>query len=218
MTDFSTRLKIKMGSLEHTIHGENMADHLNKNAVSALPITDYPILRTSLRTGDLLFASGDYLVSRAIQKVTKSPWSHIGIIFKIEEIDRVLLLESVEDMGVRFVPLSKYTDDYENGAPYDGRLVVARVNDFAPSEIAPIAKFGIDELTRPYDKDEVSKIIARIALKIGKLERDREYICSELVYECFLKAGRSFAYNENNFISPEEIWRDSKVAFLGRFR
>lgn len=195
-----------------------MAEHLSKSAVAALPVTEYPVLRASIRTGDLLFASGDYLVSQAIQKVTKSPWSHIGIIFKIEEIDRVLLLESVEDMGVRFVPLSKYTDDYENGAPYKGRLVVARINDFAPSEIAPLARFGIDELTRPYDKDEVSKIIARIALRIGKLERDREYICSELVYECFLKAERSFAYNENKFISPEEIWRDSKVAFLGRFR
>jgi len=195
-----------------------MAEHLSKSAVAGLPVTEYSVLRAGLRTGDLLFASGDYLVSQAIQKITKSPWSHIGIIFKIEEIDRVLLLESVEDMGVRFVPLSKYTDDYENGAPYKGRLVVARINDFAPSEIAPLARFGIDELTRPYDKDEVSKIIARIALKIGKLERDREYICSELVYECFLKAGRSFAYNENKFISPEEIWRDSKVAFLGRFR
>lgn len=194
-----------------------MAEHLSKSAVAALPTTEYKVLRSSLKTGDLLFASGNYLVSQAIQKVTKSPWSHIGIIFKIEEIDRVLLLESVEDMGVRFVPLSKYTEDYENGAPYDGRLVVARINDFAPSEIAPIAKFGIDELTRPYDKDEVSKIIARIALKIGKMERDREYICSELVYECFLKAGRSFAYNENKFISPEEIWIDSKVFFLGRF-
>jgi uncharacterized protein YycO len=218
MTALPTRLKIKMGSLEQTRHGENMADHLNKNAVSALPITDYPILRASLRTGDLLFASGDYLVSRAIQKVTKSPWSHVGIIFKIEEIDRVLLLESVEDMGVRFVPLSKYTKDYEKEAPYDGRLVVARINDFIPSEIEPIAKFGIDELTRPYDKDEVSKIIARVVLKIGKIERDREYICSELVYECFLRAGRAFVYNENKFISPEEIWRDTKVEFLGRFR
>lgn len=195
-----------------------MADHLNKNAVAALPTTGYDVLRASLRTGDLLFASGNYPVSQAIQKVTQSPWSHVGIIFKVEEIDRVLLLESVEDMGVRFAPLSKYTDDYENGAPYDGRLVVARINDFAPAEIAPMAKFGIDELTRPYDKDEVAKIIVRIALKIGKVDRDREYICSELVYECFREAKREFTYNANKFISPEDIWRDSKVQFFGRLK
>lgn len=58
--------------------------------------------------------------------------------------------------------------------------------------------------------------MARVTLGIGKKERDREYICSELVYECFSNAGREFDYDERGFISPENIWLDEKVSLVGR--
>jgi hypothetical protein len=195
-----------------------LAEHLEKSDIKALPVTAYTELRSKLRTGDLMFASGDYLLSQAIQSVTESPWSHVGVIVRLKEIDRVLLLESVEDSGVRFAPLSKYTNDYADGKPYRGRLAVARVSDIQPPAVAKVTQFGVDELTRPYDKDEVAKILARVALGIGRKERDREYICSELVYECFAHAGREFNFDPKGFISPGMIWRDPKVSFLGRFQ
>jgi hypothetical protein len=71
-------------------------------------------------------------------------------------------------------------------------------------------------LTQPYDKDEIAKILARITLGIGKKERDREYICSELVYECYFHAGKNFAFNPKGFISPEDIWEDGKLSLVGR--
>ena len=85
-----------------------MAMHLESNEIKELPVLPYSEVRAKLRSGDLLFTSGDYLVSKAIQKVTGSPWSHVGIVFRLDSIDRMLLLESVEDMGVRFAPLFKY--------------------------------------------------------------------------------------------------------------
>jgi hypothetical protein len=85
-----------------------MATHIDSKEIKALPVIPYPDLRAQLKSGDLMFASGDYLVSQAIQEVTASPWSHVGIVFYLQNIDRMLLLESVEDMGVRFAPLSKY--------------------------------------------------------------------------------------------------------------
>jgi hypothetical protein len=193
-----------------------MADHIQAKAIEALPVTPYPDIRTKLKSGDLLFTSGNYLVSKAIQKVTDSPWSHVGIVFRLDSIDRLLLLESVEDMGVRFAPLSKYILDYEHGKPYKGRAVLARCQATNASIVPEIAKFGIDELTRPYDRDEIGKILARVILGKGKIERDREYICSELVYECFLKAGIEFKYDKKGFISPENVWRDDKVSLVGR--
>jgi hypothetical protein len=191
-----------------------MANHV-KYATEVSPTKSYTALRPQLRSGDLFFCAGKYLVSRAIQQLTGSPWSHVGIIFRAEKIDRVLLLESVEDMGVRFA-LSKYLDDYENARPYRGDMVVARVSALKPTDIPRIAGFGVDELTRPYDKDEIAKIVARIALGIGRMERDREYICSELVYECFAHAGMGFAYNPKGFISPEDVWIDYQVQPLAR--
>ena len=83
-----------------------MADRIESTGIKALSVVAYKNLRSTLESGDLLFASGDYLVSKAIQKVSDSPWSHVGIIFKLTNLDRMLLLESVEDMGVRLAPLS----------------------------------------------------------------------------------------------------------------
>lgn len=193
-----------------------MAEHLDSKGIKSLPVLSYSDVRSKLKSGDLVFTSGDYLISKAIQKMTDSPWSHVGIVFRLDTIDRVLLLESVEDMGVRFAPLSKYLHDYEDGRPYKGRIVLGRCKDVSSKTVDGLAKFGIDELTRPYDKDEIAKILARITLGIGKKERDREYICSELVYECFSNAGKEFAYNPKGFISPEDVWVDEKLSLVGR--
>ena len=103
-----------------------MAAPLGVRQIESLPVLAYRELRPKLKSGDLLFTSGDYLASQLIRKFTESPWSHVGIVFRVDAIDRVLLLESVEDMGVRFAPLSKYLSDYEGGKPYRGRIVVAR--------------------------------------------------------------------------------------------
>lgn len=193
-----------------------MAGHIESKEIKALSVLPYSGVRAKLKSGDILFTSGDYLISKAIQKMTKSPWSHVGIVFRLDAIDRILLLESVEDMGVRFAPLSKYLRDYENGKPYKGRAVLARCEDVTPEIVKTLSTFGIDELTQPYDKDEITKIMARITLGIGKKERDREYICSELVYECFAHAGKVFAYNPKGFISPEDVWVDEKLSLVAR--
>lgn len=193
-----------------------MAVHLKTNDIDSLPVLSYADLRSTLKSGDLLFTSGNYLISNAIQQVTNSPWSHVGIVFRVDSINRILLLESVEDMGVRFAPLSKYTNNYENGKPYKGRVVLARCQSVTSDTIAGLSTFGIDELTQPYDKDEIAKILARIILGKGKKKRDREYICSELVYECFSRAEIEFEYNKKGFISPEDIWKDNRISLIGR--
>lgn len=193
-----------------------MATHLKTDDIDSLPILSYSDLRSTLQSGDLLFTSGKYLISNAIQQVTKSPWSHVGIVFRIDSINRILLLESVEDMGVRFAPLSKYLTDYEDGKPYKGRVVLARCSNITTETISHLSSFGIDELTQPYDKDEIAKILARVILGKGKKKRDREYICSELVYECFSHAGVEFGFNKKGFISPEDIWVNEQISLVGR--
>ena len=193
-----------------------MAASISVKALKALPVDSYQQRRARLRSGDLLFASGDYTVSKAIRKMTDSPWSHVGVVFWLKSIQRVLLLESVESIGVRFAPLSKYLTDYRKGKPYRGRVVLARCSDIRAKNIDDLARCGVNELTRPYDKAEIAKIIARIALGRGKPKRDREYICSELVHECFANAGKEFAYNPKGFISPEDVWRDDKVKLISR--
>lgn len=193
-----------------------MAAHLELNDIKALPVTPYEDIRDALVSGDLLFGSGDYLVSKAVQKISASPWSHVGIVFRMDSIDRILLLESVEDVGVRFIPLSRYLTDYEHGKPYRGPIVLAPCEGIDAEIMSGLAVFGIDEVTRHYRNDEVADIVSRIALGIGKNEWDTQYVCSEFVYECFSRAGKEFEYEHQDFIAPEHIWRNESVTLLGR--
>jgi uncharacterized protein YycO len=196
-----------------------VAEHLTSKQIKDLVISPYEKdVRPRIRSGDLFFASGNYAISKMIKSFTNSPWSHVGVIFKLKEIDRVVLLEAVEDTGVRIIPVSKYLDDYKNNSKaYNGSLVIARPKDITSDMLQTIAKFGADELGRPYNTRELATIAARISLGIGrKKKNDRTYICSELVQACFQKAGKPFAFSNDGFISPEDIWVDEKVELVSR--
>ena len=69
-----------------------MAEHMESKEIKAFPVLKYADVRAKLQSGDILFTSGDYLISKAIQKMTGSPWSHVGIVFRLDSINRVLLL------------------------------------------------------------------------------------------------------------------------------
>jgi len=193
-----------------------MAVVLTRREIGKLPITPYSKIRNQLETGDLLFASGNYVISKLIRKFTGSPWSHVGIIFPVHSPGGALLLESVEDRGVSFLPIGRYLSDYHRGRPYNGPLVIARVKGLKKKNADKLGQFGIEELATEYDHGEIARIVARIVAGRGKKTRDREYICSELVYECFLRAGIEFKYDKRGFISPENIWEDERVEVVGR--
>ncbi|HNI52483.1 MAG TPA: hypothetical protein PLF43_13820, partial [Accumulibacter sp.] len=78
-----------------------MAEPLTVKAVSQFPVLDYEQARQQLRTGDIVFCSGTYFFSRAIQWFTKSLWSHVGIIYRDDHLERIFVLESETMIGVR---------------------------------------------------------------------------------------------------------------------
>lgn len=191
-----------------------MAHELTQEQLAQIPPRKYKIIRNEIQTGDLIFCSGNYFFSKLIQKFTKSVWSHVGIIYKDEKLDRILVLESEKLYGVRFAPLSKYVKDYHGkNKPYKGKVVIARVN--AASNYKQALSFGMDELTKPYDNLEVIRIAIRILFGITRRETNRNYICSELVQECFKKNDIFFKDN-NTKISPDDIWKDDRVNLLYR--
>ena len=189
-----------------------MADHLGVKAVAALPVLGYDQVRDQLQTGDIVFCSGTYFFSKSIQWFTKSVWSHVGIIYRDDNLLRIFVLESETAIGVRLVPLSKYLRDYHGrNKPYKGRILIARITPEPDDEkLKAVISFGMDELTRPYDNWEIMRIAMRILFRRGRKDRDRKYICSELVYEAFRKADIAFRFNRNS-ISPDDIWKDARV-------
>lgn len=189
--------------------GTDKFDNLEKLA--------YGDIREDIKTGDILLCSGNHPISLLIRKFSKSLFSHIGFVFSWN--NRVLVLESVEDDGVRAVPLSQYVADYENSKrPYDGRLFMARYKqELDKDKIKQMLGRAADLLNRKYDKDEIGKIILRITTGIGKHKTDNEYICSEFIDECFKEIEIVFERDKKGFIFPEHIAADPNVDPLFEF-
>lgn len=194
-----------------------MADTFTQQQIDELPVLDYAAVRHNLESGDLVFCAGRYFFSGLIQKVTKSVWSHCGIIYKDPTLNRIFVLESEVMIGVRIVPLSKYLKDYHGRRrPYRGRIVIGRLHPaVADEKVKRAISFGMDELTKPYDNWEILRILVRILLGMGRRTRDRKYICSELVQECYRHAGIVFPYVRRS-ISPDDIWKDERVLSVCR--
>jgi hypothetical protein len=189
-----------------------MANAITKQQLKQMPVLPYEKIRPFLKTGDIFFSSGSYAFSGVIQSLTKSTWSHVAVIYKDEELNRVLVLEAEPYVGIRLIPLSKYLHDYKGKKrPYKGQVVISKLNIDVPKEkLNNGISFGLDELTRPYDNWEIFRIMVRILLHISKREKNRSYICSELVRDIFKKASIIFQYKDT-YISPDNIWQDERV-------
>jgi hypothetical protein len=189
-----------------------MASSITKKQLKEMPVFPYQKIREHLKTGDIFFSSGSYAFSGVIQKLTKSTWSHVAVIYKDEELGRVLVLEAEPSVGIRLIPLSKYLHDYKGKKrPYKGQITIAQLNIDVPKEnLNRGISFGLDELTRPYDNFEIVRIMMRILFHISKRERNRNYICSELVRDIFAKTSVIMQYKDT-YISPDNIWTDDRV-------
>lgn len=74
---------------------------------------------------------------------------------------------------------------------------------------------GLDQLAQPYDNWEIFRILLRIVFKKGKRERNRNYICSELIRDIYINSGIVKQLN-NNYISPDNIWKLARADFKYR--
>ena len=189
-----------------------MAETITKQQLKKLPLYKYAAIRDELMTGHIFFSSGSYAFSNIIQRLTKSIWSHVAIIYKDSELQRVMVLEAEPKIGIRLIPLSKYLNDYKGTKkPYKGQVVLAKLNfELEHEKMNKAISFGLDELTRPYDNWEIIRVFLRIVFRIGKRAKNRNYICSELVRDAFSKAGVIFRRHDT-YISPQEIWKDARV-------
>ncbi len=183
---------------------------------------DYQSIRAQINNGDLLLCSGNGAFSDLIKKGTDSIWSHVAFILRLDSIDRVMVLESVESQGVRTVPLSNYVYDYKDGKGYDGQLLIARHDGFpagadvaTSDQLKAMAKFAVDRFGYSYDVDEIVKIATRIAtggaFNNGVLQRDREYICSEYAEECYKRFGVTIPPDRRGFIAPADFAKEGQV-------
>ncbi len=181
--------------------------------------SNYASIRSELKSGDILLASGTAVFSKLIQQATNSIWSHVAFILRIDAIDRIMVLESVESIGVRTIPLSSYLNDYNGtGKPYPGRLLIARHTNFAGADITKLSQFAVDLLGYPYASEDIAKIVARITSDDFNLDKNqpliipgKAFICSEYVYECYKSVGITIDYDQEGYIAPADYAKDTYI-------
>ncbi len=197
---------------------------ITKAEFMAMTPRPYSEVRDQLMTGDILLFSSVGGFSSVIEEATDSLWSHAGLIWRVGEVglDRVLILESIENVGIRAVAAgSRLNGTPAAPRPYDGHLVVARhgglPQPLPAGRAVDMTRFGIDHLGYPYSPGELVKIASRITLGIlgislpGELEPTKAYICSEFVAKCFDAVGIDLAPDRRGFMAPADIAADPNV-------
>jgi hypothetical protein len=188
----------------------------------ALAPVPYSEARARMKTGDILLFHSLELQSAIIEHFTDSLWSHAAFVWCMPDIDRVLLLESVDTYGVRLLALSNRINGSSAApAPYPGKLLLLRHSEFPdppdPAKIGLMTRFAIDRLGYPYSTGDLIKIGMRIAAGLadqtlpGNLEPVNSYVCSEYVAKCYDAMGIDLAPDKEGFIAPADIADDPNV-------
>lgn len=186
--------------------------------MAEVPLLTYNEARPLIRSGDLLLCQGQSVFAWFIRHATGSPWSHVGCLLHVESIERILVLESVESIGCRAVPLSRYVSNYAgDGVGYKGRIFVGRHAAFSPDMLPAFTAFSqraIDLLGSPYDTQSILQIAARVlAVEVGvqprPLAQNQTYICSEYVWEIYKAFGIAVPYGQAGYIAPCD-WAQSQ--------
>jgi hypothetical protein len=185
----------------------------------------YARLRDRLRSGDIVLCQGKDLFSKLIRWSTQSPWSHVGLVFRIDAVGQILVVEAVEKLGVRAVPLADFVSrDSEGTSPYPGKILFARHAGLTgEGKVHPkaklLAEFAFGRLGSRFAAAEIARIAARIAAArlLGNhktpatLGPGDEFICSEFVARAYEHAALPIPWDGLGFIAPADIANDPRV-------
>lgn len=185
-------------------------------------LMSYDSVRPLIKSGDLLLCQGSSIFARMIQHATNSPWSHVGCLMRVDALERILVLESVESIGCRAIPVSRYISNYAGeGCGYPGRIFIARHRLFQ-AEISPafqaFSQRAIDLLGYPYDTQSILRIAARVlAVEVGfrtnPITQNTAYICSEFAWEVYKAFGITLPYSTGGYIAPKD-WAECSEVYM----
>lgn len=123
-------------------------------------LCDFPRIRHEVRMADVLLIEGRNRISRIVQRITQSPWSHaalyIGHIHNIDDpqlrelvqknyqgaLSEQLLIEAMIGEGTIIVPMSKYKDEH---------IRVCRPTGLAHYDAQKIISYAVHSMGRTYN-------------------------------------------------------------------
>ncbi|MGH9616436.1 MAG: hypothetical protein ACRD28_06800 [Acidobacteriaceae bacterium] len=145
-------------------------------------------------------------MSKGIERITRSPFSHVLMAWLPGAATQWLTIEATFNRGVHVGKLSDYVDGY------DGDLVMARRPILTSSDKTAALNAGFSVLEDAYDwRQEVTiaahKLIHALPIEIPQ----REYYCSGLQYFMSLATPYPLRRPGPNYPTPEDLWVDPTV-------
>ncbi len=169
---------------------------------------------TEIKSGDIIFQTSLSNQSKAIQKATKSKYSHMGIIFNTDNESYVY--EAIQP--VSYTPLKKWIARGENQHYVIKRL---RNKNLSDNEIIRMKKEAEKHLEKDYDlpfewsdhkmycSEYVWKIYDRaLGIQIGKLEQIKDFDLTDIMVQKKIKERYGDKIPEDEIvISPESMYQ-----------
>ena len=166
----------------------------------------YAAVRDEVQNGDILCFKGKGLVSAAIRALTKSDYSHVGLLYLFE--GRKYCLEAV-GQGVRLMLLSELVKSYHGGIDY-----------FEPIEVSTkqrcgAVSFGFEQLGKLYDRAGIVRFLQYIIMgEKPAAVADDFWFCSEIVCEAYRKQGVELCQMVASYTSPNDIATSARARYL----
>ena len=188
---------------------------MSQKQADSLPLAELSSVQDQICSCDLLLASGNYFVSKVIKAATRSPWSHVGVIYKTADLGGYFVAEAVESMGIRLVPLWRFTANYRNRKPYNGRVFVGRVQLPLNFDATKALHFAARQLGKQYDYAENARIVAEIVTGRKWRLDNGLYNCAEYAVRQF-EAGGLILNQAAPRNTPASIVADPRLEVLFR--
>lgn len=161
--------------------------------------------KQQIKAGDIIINSGNEWLSKTIQQVTDSEYSHVGL-FDIVRGH----IEVVEADG------SVKATNFDNVLKaYNGKIWVARFKGLTDLQIDQIMQIARGLTGKEYDWDAAREMLANNFFANFHHKDDDKYFCSELVEKAFLEAiGYQFRHGKSGYCMPKHIVEDQNVEIL----
>lgn len=183
-----------------------MAIHIDNVKNSGIRQVDRLEFYEEMEWGDLIFCCGREAISKEIECITDSPFSHVLMAWLPGGATQWLTLESTFHRGVHIGRLSDYVD------AYDGDLVMARRPVLTAAEKMSALNVGLSALGDAYDWQQEISIAAHKLIRSLPIDRPKkEFYCSGLQYVMSLATPYPLQRPGPSYPTPEDLWTDPTV-------
>lgn len=175
-------------------------------------MTRYTEIRDQLKTGDIVLLSGKGLLSLGIKLITRSRWSHVGMVLRHQ--GQVQIWESTRECNVSLKLLSNRIGDIQDQS---GEIALRRLTEveFDANDHTKLSKLREALKGRPYEDDEIELLKAAYDGPFGQNKEDLDSVfCSELVAEAYQCLGLLDNRTASNEYTPKDFSQASGLTLL----